>query len=48
MFRLSILVVTQVLLLSVGAQEEVEFPDDYDAVDTEDIGDYNYDSQVRY
>ena len=38
--------VTQVLLLSVGAQEEVEFPDDYDAVDTENIGDYDYDSQV--
>ena len=43
MFRVSVMAMALVLL--VRAQEEVEFPDDYD---TEDIGDYNYDSEARH
>ena len=45
MFRVSVMAMALVLLVQVRAQEEVEFPDDYD---TEDIGDYNYDSEARH
>ena len=42
------LVLTLVLLAGRAAgQEEVEFPSDYETtVDTEDIGDLSYDSEV--
>ena len=44
MFRLRVMAITLVLLVQAAAQEEVEFPDDYE---TEDIGDYNYDEEAR-
>ena len=50
MFRFSLrLVLALVLLAGSGtAQEEVEFPSDYETtVDSQDIGDLSYDSEAR-